>query len=270
MWEKQAEAQTILKPQKENGKKGLPGGKPQEPLLFVQLLLCVAAVAFAVLAKSMDADFLPQLSQAVDGMLSQGVDFSQENTFAHFAAGMVEGLRESARAVMARLDGAAQSTPAPASAQGGYLPAKQADDPPEGFSLETYVPEQPLYSPVQGTLTSGYGYRDNPVNGQEDFHAGLDIAVAEGTPVHCALAGQVVQAGFNRIRGNYIMVRHANGVQTLYQHLSCGFVRAGESVEQGQVIASAGSTGMSTGAHLHFELVYNGVRYDPSAALSYS
>ena len=110
MWEKQAEAQTILKPQKENGKKGLPGGKPQEPLLFVQLLLCVAAVAFAVLAKSMDADFLPQLSQAVDGMLSQGVDFSQENTFARFAGGMVEGLRESARAVMARLDGAAQYT----------------------------------------------------------------------------------------------------------------------------------------------------------------
>ena len=72
---------------------------------------------------------------------------------------------------------------------------------------DRYVPDQPLYSPVQGTLTSGYGYRDNPVNGQEDFHAGLDIAVAEGTPVHCALAGQVVQAGFNRIRGNYIMVR---------------------------------------------------------------
>ena len=191
MWEKQAEAQTILKPQKENGKKGLPGGKPQEPLLFVQLLLCVAAVAFAVLAKSMDAGFLPQLSQAVDGMLSQGVDFSQENTFARFAGGMVEGLRESARAVMARMDGAAQSTPAPASAQGGYLPAKQADDPPEGFSLETYVPDQPLYSPVQGTLTSGYGYRDNPVNGQEDFHAGLDIAVAEGTPVQDVYKRQV-------------------------------------------------------------------------------
>lgn len=72
---------------------------------------------------------------------------------------------------------AAQSTPAPASAQGGYLPAKQADDPPEGFSLETYgCPTSRFYSPVQGTLTSGYGYRDNPVNGQEDFHAGLDIA----------------------------------------------------------------------------------------------
>lgn len=150
MWEKQAEAQTILKPQKENGKRGLPGGKPQEPLLFVQLLLCVAAVAFAVLAKSMDAVFFPQLSQAVDGMLSQGVDFSQENTFAHFAAGMVEGLRESARAVMARLDGAAQSTPAPASAQGGYLPAKQADDPPEGFSLETYGARTAALQPSAG------------------------------------------------------------------------------------------------------------------------
>ena len=105
------------------------------------------------------------------------------------------------------------------------------------------------------------------MNGQEDFHAGLDIAVAEGTPVHCAQDGQVVQAGFNSIRGNYIIVRHTDGLQTLYQHLACGFVRAGEGVTRGQVIASAGSTGMSTGAHLHFELIYNGVRYDPSAAL---
>ena len=94
-----------------------------------------------------------------------------------------------------------------------------------------------------------------------------DIAVAEGTPVHCAQDGQVVQAGFNSIRGNYIIVRHTDGLQTLYQHLACGFVRAGEGVTRGQVIASAGSTGMSTGAHLHFELIYNGVRYDPSAAL---
>ena len=216
---------------------------------MVQLLLCVAAVAFAILAKSMDAGFLPQLSQAMDTVLSQGVDFSQENTFAHFAGGMVNGLRESARQVMAQLDGAAQ-TASSAPAQGGYLPVQKDDTPPEGFSMDAYVPKQPLYSPVQGTLTSGYGYRDNPVNGQEDFHAGLDIAVAEGT-----------------IRGNYIIVRHTDGLQTLYQHLACGFVRAGEGVTRGQVIASAGSTGMSTGAHLHFELIYNGVRYDPSAAL---
>ena len=156
---------------------------------MVQLLLCVAAVAFAILAKSMDAGFLPQLSQAMDTVLSQGVDFSQENTFAHFAGGMVDGLRESARQVMAQLDGAAQ-TASSAPAQGGYLPVQKDDTPPEGFSMDAYVPKQPLYSPVQGTLTSGYGYRDNPVNGQEDFHAGLDIAVAEGTPVHCAQDGR--------------------------------------------------------------------------------
>lgn len=263
MWDKQTEAQTIWQPAKKSGRQS---EKTQDPLLLVQLLLCVAAVAFAILAKSMDAGFLPQLSQAMDTVLSQGVDFSQENTFAHFAGGMVNGLRESARQVMAQLDGAAQ-TASSAPAQGGYLPVQKNETPPEGFSMDAYVPKQPLYSPVQGTLTSGYGYRDNPVNGQEDFHAGLDIAVAEGTPVHCAQDGQVVQAGFNSIRGNYIIVRHTDGLQTLYQHLACGFVRAGEGVTRGQVIASAGSTGMSTGAHLHFELIYNGVRYDPSAAL---
>lgn len=233
---------------------------------MVQLLLCVAAVAFAILAKSMDAGFLPQLSQAMDAVLSQGVDFSQENTFAHFAGGMVDGLRESARQVMAQLDGAAQ-TVSSAPAQGGYLPVQKDDTPPEGFSMDAYVPKQPLYSPVQGTLTSGTVIGITCDLGRRIFMQGWTFAVAEGTPVHCAQDGQVVQAGFNSIRGNYIIVRHTDGLQTLYQHLACGFVRAGEGVTRGQVIASAGSTGMSTGAHLHFELIYNGVRYDPSAAL---
>ena len=185
MWEKQTEAQTIWQPAKKSGRQS---EKTQDPLLLVQLLLCVAAVAFAILAKSMDAGFLPQLSQAMDTVVSRGVDFSQENTFAHFAVGMVDGLRESARQVMAQLDGAAQ-TASSAPAQGGYLPVQKDDTPPEGFSMDAYVPKQPLYSPVQGTLTSGYGYRDNPVNGQEDFQAGLDIAVAEGTRVHWAQDG---------------------------------------------------------------------------------
>lgn len=77
MWEKQTEAQTIWQPAKKSGRQS---EKTQDPLLLVQLLLCVAAVAFAILAKSMDAGFLPQLSQAMDTVLSQGVDFSQENT----------------------------------------------------------------------------------------------------------------------------------------------------------------------------------------------
>ncbi len=99
---------------------------------------------------------------------------------------------------------------------------------------DLYVLEQPLCSFGAGTahlldMATAIAAKQTG----RRIHAGLDIAVAEGTPVHCALAGQVVQAGFNRIRGSYIMVRHANGVQTLYQHLSCGFVRAGESVGAG-------------------------------------
>lgn len=268
MWEKQTQAQTILAPSKRPDK---AQEKPQESLLLVQLLLCAAVVAFVFLAKSMDAGFLPQLSQAASDVLTQGVSFSEDNTFAHFAGNMVEGLREGAREVMAQLDARASNNTSDVpelSAQGGFVPAQKAQTAPEGFSLQAYVPQQPLFQPVQGTLTSGYGYRDNPVNGQEDFHGGVDLAVAQGTPVHCAMDGQVVQAGYNSVRGNYIIVRHANGLQTLYQHLSCGFVRAGEEVAQGQTLGNVGSTGMSTGPHLHFELIYNGVRYDPSAALS--
>ena len=116
---------------------------------------------------------------------------------------------------------------------------------------------------MTGSLTSGYGFRVNPVNAEDDFHAGIDIAADEGTPVLAAQDGLVVRTGYTRLRGYYVIVRHAGGVQTLYQHLSLIFVRGGESVTQGQTIAATGSTGFVTGPHLHLELILDGVRVDP-------
>lgn len=260
MWEKQEDAPAIQLP----GAAPRPkvDGRAQEngSLVFVQTILCVLVVLFVLAAKVMDASFLPELREEYTAMLSEGIDFSSDTPVARWASGAADGLREGARGILEQLEGQAGG-------QGGFWPVKDQRQPPEGASLEPYTAQEALFLPVSGTVTSTYGFRDNPVNGEDDFHAGVDIAAAHGTPVRCALSGQVTRTGTSAARGNYIIVRHANGLQTLYQHLSCAAVRAGETVAEGQVIGNVGSTGVSTGPHLHIELIVDGVRVDPQPSL---
>ena len=110
-------------------------------------------------------------------------------------------------------------------------------------------------TPAQGTLTSAFGYREHPIQGEELFHYGLDIANIEGTEI-CAFADGTVKAtGESSSFGNYLMVTHDNGITTLYGHCSKVLVTTGQAVEKGQKIAEMGSTGNVTGTHLHFELM---------------
>ena len=94
-------------------------------------------------------------------------------------------------------------------------------------------------------------------------HTGLDFAAPSGTPVFAALAGKVLQEDAGGAYGNHIVVRHDNGVKTLYAHLTSTKVRPGDRVLRGQVIGTVGSTGNSTGPHLHFEVIKNGTQRDP-------
>ena len=113
----------------------------------------------------------------------------------------------------------------------------------------------PQRTPAQGTLTSTFGYREHPIQGEELFHYGLDIANVEGTEI-CAFADGTVKAtGESSSFGNYLMVTHDNGITTLYGHCSKVLVTTGQAVEKGQKIAEMGSTGNVTGTHLHFELM---------------
>lgn len=233
----------------------------EEQLVLVQVLLCALMVAFVLFARSADVPFLADLKSEYRRMLSTGVEFSTDNTFARFANGVVDDLRVGAENLLEQLE-----TPPASGGQGGYWPIGQRREAPEGATFDSYTLPQELLLPVAGVVTSGYGFRDNPVNGEDDFHAGVDIAAAEGTPVAAAQAGQVVCTGYNALRGYYAIVRHAGGVQTLYQHLSYIFVRGGETVRQGQTIAAVGSTGLVTGPHLHLELIVDGVRVDPLPA----
>lgn len=114
------------------------------------------------------------------------------------------------------------------------------------------------------TLTSFFGSRTHPVTGKPNNHTGIDVAAPGGTNILAAKSGVVLTSTYNRSYGNYAVISHGNGQTTLYAHMrSAPIVKEGQSVTQGQVIGYVGSTGSSTGNHLHFEVRVNGARKDP-------
>jgi murein DD-endopeptidase MepM/ murein hydrolase activator NlpD len=117
--------------------------------------------------------------------------------------------------------------------------------------------------PVPGKITSIFGPRVHPVHGTQGFHKGIDYGSPSGTPIKASKAGTVVLARYSTSYGNYVIVNHGNGVQTLYAHASSLNCSVGQQVQQGQVIAYVGSTGWSTGAHLHFEIRINEEAVNP-------
>ncbi|MCS7253836.1 MAG: peptidoglycan DD-metalloendopeptidase family protein [Armatimonadota bacterium] len=117
--------------------------------------------------------------------------------------------------------------------------------------------------PVVGMVTSGFGYRVHPVFKVVRFHTGIDIAADYGTPIRAAAGGTVVFSGWRRAYGLTVIIDHGNGIATLYAHCSRLYVSEGETVEAGQIIAAVGSTGLSTGPHLHFEVRRYGTPVNP-------
>ena len=120
-------------------------------------------------------------------------------------------------------------------------------------------------SPLDGALTSGFGWREDPNTGEEAFHTGLDLAADEGTPFACFADGTVGVVGESTVLGKYLTVRHADGYETLYAHCSKIAVSSGQSVLRGDTLGAVGATGNATGAHLHFELLSGSKYLDPIA-----
>lgn len=117
--------------------------------------------------------------------------------------------------------------------------------------------------PASHRITSGFGNREVPMPGASANHRGIDIGAASGSAIVAAASGRVTTSTYNYSAGNYIVISHGNGVSTVYMHASALYVSEGETVSQGQKIAAVGSTGYSTGPHLHFGVIVNGTYVNP-------
>lgn len=137
------------------------------------------------------------------------------------------------------------------------------EDLPENVSMRQSILGFDHETPVKGILSSNFGYREHPVEGEERFHYGVDLAASTGTAIACFADGTVTAVGESSSYGKYCTVTHANGCTTLYAHCSRISVSSGSAVKEGEKLGEVGETGMATGPHLHFELQKDGVYLNP-------
>ena len=283
MWEKQPEtnAPPIL-PSKEEWKAALtPPITPKERrrtnyILRVQSLVCAAAVAAAVGMQRLAPGAFSACRAAFTSALESGANpFGQEELLKFTQA--VEAMRTQVAQVVGELGSPASGSGGAGKSldgQGTGLTGSGGEQPavwpfvPEGDSLQEYAPPFDLALPLEGfSVTSGYGWRRHPLTGKRDFHTGIDLAAAEGTPIRPAAPGVVLKSERSASYGNNVLVLHTDGAATRYCHMQYVFVRQGQQVDTDNVLGTVGQTGVATVPHLHFELLENDVRHDPAAAL---
>lgn len=138
-----------------------------------------------------------------------------------------------------------------------------------GMTVEEYGELFTWPLAVQGRITSKFGRRSAPTAGASTYHKGVDIAAAQGTSILASSAGKVVTARYSSSAGNYAMIYHGDDIYTVYMHMSKLNVKVGDKVEQGEIIGLVGSTGFSTGPHLHFGMMINGNYVNPLNYVTY-
>jgi len=143
-------------------------------------------------------------------------------------------------------------------------PAPTAQEPQEEAPTPAEEPSPRWQLPIWGKVTSPFGERAHPINGSDAMHTGIDIAGEEGKTVVCASEGTVSVTGYDDANGHYIIVNHKNDITTVYAHLSKVCVKEGDIVSPDIKIGEVGSTGISTGPHLHFEVKEAGISVDPA------
>lgn len=137
----------------------------------------------------------------------------------------------------------------------------------ESRKLSSLFDRIPSVWPVLGEVTSGFGYRVHPIDGEGEFHSGLDIATGYASPIRAAARGTCVYADYKSGFGLTVLIDHGNGLATQYSHCSRILTRVGASARKGETIALVGTTGYSTGPHVHYELHYHNTAINPTAFL---
>ena len=244
-------------------------------LVLLQCMLCIAVAGCVLLvskvspsaSEKIKADYgrIMSKNMSVSQIFSQIRDTAQE-AFAPVSSIGGEGEEVTAKIILesqAPADNAADETVATGEIVGGGedITSEKAVS---GTSFAKYTVSAPVTLPVENArLTSPFGYRTNPVSGNYGFHTGIDLAAPEGTKVAAAFSGRVVDSGESEVWGKYVLLRHSDGFETYYCHLSEIYAPEGTALRNGETLGLVGSTGWSTGPHLHFEVRIDGVRVDP-------
>ncbi len=136
------------------------------------------------------------------------------------------------------------------------------------YSFEKYKLNYKIYNPViNAQVSSEFGERVHPISGDTGVHKGIDLALNKGEPIYAIYDGEVVESSYDQWNGNYIKIKHDNDIMSVYCHCEKLFVEKGDVIRGGEKIATVGSTGQSTGPHLHFEIRIKNISYNPAIAL---
>ena len=228
-------------------------------LTAVQLILCALVLALIFFAMKKNGPLFEGMREEFQSMNAADWD---PGSLRFFDFGSADEKRVSVETAEETADAAPE--PEAGAAGGADLSAAEAEN---ALDFAFYDAGAAVVMPVSGSVTSGFGARIHPVYGTEGFHSGKDIAAPLGTPVHAAMDGTVIAVGVGEMSGNYVKLRHENGVETLYCHLNAANVAEGVCVRRGDVIGFVGQTGLATGPHLHFEVQIDGVKRDPDFLL---
>ena len=243
------------------------GGTDRTPRMVVQVIVCGALFVALIGLKLIMPDHLSSLRGTLGQWLVRDADFvSAFSAVGRAASGEQTWGDSLSEACIAVFGGEKRAQEVSGELIGVTVPEQDAPEMADARELPALaVGEQRILGfayacPLSGTLTSPFGWREDPNSGEECFHYGVDIAGEEGASVACFADGTAGTVGESNLLGKYVTVNHEGGFSTLYAHCSAVTVSAGQSVQKGDELAHVGSTGNATGPHLHFE-VHDGGEY---------
>lgn len=239
-------------------------------VMIVQSVVCAILVIFMLLSARSDGKFASLMKEGYLKFMTadfSGEDFSEAfKNVSEYVAVFAEDDAQQAEAVFA--DTAQEETSEAEPATGGVNLEFSSLETLEGVSLENVRIDFEMIEPLDDyEITSSFGYRVSPVSGETGIHTGLDMAAPYGTPIYAAADGTVVDSAWDNSYGYYVKVLHSDHTVSIYAHCSALCADAGDEVEQGEKIAEVGSTGASTGNHLHFEVRKDNIRINPEYIL---
>lgn len=239
-------------------------------VMITQAVVCLIIIVLMIFSVKSDGKFAQTMKNEYEKLMVN--DFSSEDaadafrTFREYAAVFSQKTSDSAESASETEYGKQEETQ---SFVGGGADIEFTSlDALEGVCFEKYTVDFPYGQPLkQYDVTSSFGYRTSPISGKTGVHTGIDLAAGYGSSIYAFAEGTVADAAYDNSYGYYVKLLHEDNFVTIYAHCSSLCVEAGDKVETGEKIALVGSTGDSTGNHLHFEMRKDNIRIDPKYVL---